>query len=340
VSSKRKIRSKIRKTTKTAKKRFWFYLLAAPIVMVVYLLVAELALWGFLAFQLKAASQNLTYRFESKESLKILCVGDSHTKGEEAPEGHAYPDYLKGLIEDRCPGAHPEILNFGFVGWDMTRLLAYTTKLVESMEIKPDVMILQGGINAYENWEYVQRYFREEKIIVPFWYRVFSKSMISRFTDAEEVARSYEGADYDKFVRKMTHREYFEFIDFCNRHHIRLVFLSYASAYGPKEELINEEVAPLAKKYNIPFIRFAQPMTHDTLTDHGWIAPRRHPTREGYEWIAGRVFNRLMVEIPQLNGCKASGGKDEFPVQQKAKAPSSDETSPGDTSVPPSPPLP
>lgn len=298
------MRSKLRKTTRTAKKRFWFYLLAAPLVLVVYLLIAELALWGFLAFQIKAAAQKLTYRFDSEDSVKILCVGDSHTKGEEAPEGHAYPDCLSRLIEGQCPGIHPEVLNFGFVGWDMSRLLAYSTKLIEGSRIKPDVMVLQGGINAYENWEYVQRYFREEKIIVPLWYRLFSKSMISRFTDAEEVARSYEGADYDKFVQKMTRREYFEFLDLCNRHDIRLVFLSYASAWGPKEELIEGVVKELAETYNVPYLRFRQPETRDALSDRKWIAPRGHPTREGYAWIAVKVFNRLLQVDPRLETCE------------------------------------
>lgn len=288
---------------KSRTKRIVFFLLALPLVALVYLVLAEVGMRTFLGYQIEAAKQRSQYSFTLPDAVRIMCLGDSHTEGAEAPEGQSYPDALQRLLDANCAGRKSEVLNFGFSGRDMSHLRVNANNWITNKSLRPDIMIIQGGLNSFSNWDYFQRYVKKNNIDTPWYYRLLTRAMVTHFFDPEKIFEAYEGLDYFEFVRETSFDEYSLIVEMCTEYKIRPVFLTYFSISGNKELAVELQMDLVAFKYKLPYIRSIQPTVREYLEQNDWIAPNDHPTAEGYELMAKCVYQSLQKEFPDLFTC-------------------------------------
>jgi hypothetical protein len=152
---------------------------------------------------------------------------------------------------------------------------------------------------------------------------VFTKAFLSRFFDLEEMARSFQDEsysanaqyqDYAEFANEMIVTEYANFLGLAKRHDAFPVFLSYATAAGPKEEIMNDFVANLANKRSVPYLLFPQPQTFLAFKEQQMLAPRGHPNAQGYERVARAVYNFLIDHYPPMQKCAPAPWPTDLPM--------------------------
>jgi lysophospholipase L1-like esterase len=80
-------------------------------------------------------------------SVRILCIGDSHTYGGGVERDQTYPAQLQRLLDEREPGRH-SVLNLGLPGMSTTQLRHRLGIWLQRYE--PDVVILWAGVN--DSW--------------------------------------------------------------------------------------------------------------------------------------------------------------------------------------------
>lgn len=73
---------------------------------------------------------------------RIVCVGDSTTRGWPYHERGSYPAWLAAMLADLGPRA--EVVNAGFHGFDSARLEAVAK---ETARLRPSIMIFRAGFN-------------------------------------------------------------------------------------------------------------------------------------------------------------------------------------------------
>lgn len=83
------------------------------------------------------------------DSVRILCVGDSHTFGAGVSREESYPAQLAARLADRHPGMSFDVLNLGVPGAN-TRFIA--NRLEEQLlELRPQLLIVWAGVNNLWN---------------------------------------------------------------------------------------------------------------------------------------------------------------------------------------------
>lgn len=93
----------------------------------------------------------------SSGKLRILCVGDSSTKGTRSsdPERFGYPARLQALLEEREPERF-EVVNLGIPGVNSSQLANRIDRMLDAH--RPDLVIAMVGVN--DSWN-----FRETNVI-------------------------------------------------------------------------------------------------------------------------------------------------------------------------------
>lgn len=82
-------------------------------------------------------------------TLRILCVGDSHTFGLPLPEEESYPAQLAEALSRRHPGIEVEVVNLGIPSLNSSFV---ANRLEEQMhQIQPQLVIVWVGINNLWN---------------------------------------------------------------------------------------------------------------------------------------------------------------------------------------------
>ena len=116
------------------------------------LLVIEgvLQLAGLVARQ---ASSRAQLDPHATETIRILCVGDSHTFGLPLPEEDSYPAQLEVALALRHPDVSFEVVNLGIPGLNS----AFVANRLERQlhQLSPDLVIVWVGINNL--WNVVER---------------------------------------------------------------------------------------------------------------------------------------------------------------------------------------
>jgi lysophospholipase L1-like esterase len=82
---------------------------------------------------------------KARDTVRILCLGDSWTFGANVPQEQTYPQQLGRLLERRFPGGRFEVLNLGVLGYSSFQ----GRELLRSHAIDwdPDFVILGFGMN-------------------------------------------------------------------------------------------------------------------------------------------------------------------------------------------------
>ncbi len=78
-------------------------------------------------------------------TLRIACLGDSHTFGHGVPEGESWPDHLRELLRARHPQARIEVMNCGVNAYNTLQEVHYLGERI--MPFEPDLVLLQYHLN-------------------------------------------------------------------------------------------------------------------------------------------------------------------------------------------------
>jgi hypothetical protein len=81
-------------------------------------------------------------------SVRILCVGDSHTYGAGVPWDESYPAQLQRLLDQRAPGVY-SVVNLGIPGMSTTQVRHRLPD--EIRRYRPDMILVWCGINNQWN---------------------------------------------------------------------------------------------------------------------------------------------------------------------------------------------
>jgi lysophospholipase L1-like esterase len=127
------------------KRRLLKLLLALTAVLLTFEVGLQLTSWEVQRQGIDAAVE----RGPSRESTRILSVGDSHTFGAGVERHQAYPAQLEVVLEERHPGRAFEVWNLGVPGVNT----AYVAKRLEAqvVALEPDLVIVWVGTNNMWN---------------------------------------------------------------------------------------------------------------------------------------------------------------------------------------------
>jgi lysophospholipase L1-like esterase len=88
-------------------------------------------------------------RDASRDTITILCVGDSHTYGAKLPDEESYPSQLRVLLGESYPEWGFNVVNLGFPGVNS----AFVANRLESqiLQIRPHLVMVSAGANNIWN---------------------------------------------------------------------------------------------------------------------------------------------------------------------------------------------
>jgi hypothetical protein len=78
-------------------------------------------------------------------TLRIACLGDSHTFGHGVGEGETWPDGLRERLAPAAGGARVEVMNCGVNAYNTLQEVVYLGEVV--MPFEPDLVLLQVHLN-------------------------------------------------------------------------------------------------------------------------------------------------------------------------------------------------
>jgi lysophospholipase L1-like esterase len=81
----------------------------------------------------------------------IVCVGDSHTAGAEAPRGKDYPTQLQERLRASDPARTVRVLNFASSGANSSRAANTAIRFLEASSRAPDAVLFLAGYNNHWN---------------------------------------------------------------------------------------------------------------------------------------------------------------------------------------------
>lgn len=81
---------------------------------------------------------------KDKNTIRILCMGDSYTEGDGANVGYEYPRQLENILRENYPNQKFEVINAGKNGSDILFVETFYTE--QLVKLKPDIFI--AGINS------------------------------------------------------------------------------------------------------------------------------------------------------------------------------------------------
>ncbi|NLH50482.1 MAG: hypothetical protein GX444_18045 [Myxococcales bacterium] len=236
-------------------------------------------------------------------TFRILCSGDSHTYGMDAPADLSYPRQLGNLLNSRSLKTGYQVVNGGVPGFNSSQALRQIKETLEKPESRPDLVIVCAGKNNDHNFQEA-RFWREETLK--------TQPIRAQVRELLERSKTYQlgkitvynlqrslGSDHDlqysslikddEFLTRWLIQDYGEMIETVRQKNVHILFLNYFLACRS----VDDALQSTAKKYGVGFVdvrSFRQPfgltmkLVGDTL----------HPNEKGYAAIARFVADALM----------------------------------------------
>ncbi len=111
----------------------------------VALILLLLAVFLEVALQVAARfAPNRAGKWRAGASIRVLCVGDSHTFGSGVAEQEAYPAQLQATLDERSEGTW-SVINLGLPGMSTAQVRGRLP--VQIARYRPDVVVLWAGVN-------------------------------------------------------------------------------------------------------------------------------------------------------------------------------------------------
>ena len=116
-------------------------LILCALIVIFLSLEISLRVAGFLYYFYKI--NNKTLNFSGKNTIRILCLGDSFTFGVGAENGNDYPRQLERLLNENCQDKKFIVYNRGIPGQNSSMVLK---RLVHNINTyRPDTILLLIG---------------------------------------------------------------------------------------------------------------------------------------------------------------------------------------------------
>ncbi|MDD5128175.1 MAG: SGNH/GDSL hydrolase family protein [Candidatus Omnitrophica bacterium] len=275
------------------KRKFKAYIKSAIFVTIVSLIALELALFvsgKYLLWQRRT-------RRDVPGTIRIVCLGDSHTFGVGTSMRYSYPEQLARLLALNNHQQRFSILNLGIPGAS-TKRQAQELKLFLKEHGAEAVILLTGRNNDSElkGWMNNQSshsgQFRTEDLKILRFIRT-----ISAYFRKKDIRRD------SQYNRAYEHR-YSSYLNFyleeirklCQDKGAKLILLSY---YNSSDNLIKD----FSYKYNIPYLDFTPDFESlfKIVDSSKYISPdMSHLNRLGYKFFAEQLYGDLFLKQTYL----------------------------------------
>ncbi|MCM8791535.1 MAG: SGNH/GDSL hydrolase family protein [Candidatus Omnitrophica bacterium] len=276
---------------KTTFAKKYLYLVVIGVVALV-MLEALLFLWGrYLLWQ-------RTTKSDIPETIRIVCVGDSHTFGVGTSVVYSYPAQLEKLLNLNNPNQKFSVVNLGIPGASTRYQFKELRSFLNTHDAKL-IILLTGRNNALE----VNRISKEKTYILGCikshlqalrsfkFLRLLFKYLFKKDTSDDRIhilnEKSY--AEYMNLylqaIRKL-----------CADKSAKLVILSY---YNSSDTIIKE----FADRYSITYIDFTADfnLLFKAEDKSRFLSPDlSHLNRLGYKFFAEQLYNYLFFNQEQL----------------------------------------
>ena len=251
---------------------------------------------------------NVRKMFHHPDSFKILWIGDSHTRGIGAGDGLSYPEALEQIINSSCPSVCVEVLNSGQAGFDLPTIRQSTEFMLDRLEIQPDLVIIQGGVNTtHSNWDTYRKYLNGK--MHPIYQHLptflwFLLTKLKTFHLLELFHRDWtvtllSNESVIEIGSSINEREYGLLVERFLSGGTQPIFLGYAAH---TQECLFTAMDKVANQFQVPFLAFSQPETEYFLKKKGWIV-EYHPDHRGYRFIAQWVYQLLREMSLECSSC-------------------------------------
>ena len=297
----RMVRKPIRSYRRILRSRRVRYAFLSVLLLFIAVEVA-LRLIGHFMYQPIARESEVLNR---PDSFSILCAGDSHTYGVDAPRGLSYPDQLENLLNANSATTGYVTANLGVPGYNSAQTLRQLRDAFDGSNGIPDLVIICVGGNNNHNFRYAR--FWEEELLGTESYR-------NQFRHLLEHSRAYHLGRITVWRITSTLRrnpeqvfdlvlwdrevlvdwlvgDYEEMIDLVRANGRGILFLNYYH-YLPS---VNESLRTVARTRGVPFVN-VQWFRLPPVLGARLVGETSHPNEKGYAAIARFVHEGLLEQ--------------------------------------------
>jgi len=224
-------------------------------------------------------------------AYRILCVGESTTRGFPGPLAQSYPAQLEDLLRARHPGANVKVYNRGVSAISAYDIYAHLPKYLR--QTRPQLVVLQAGNNMGSIWPDSQAAFLDRSMTFRLGllsWRILALAWRGRLI----VSRAYHDAylvPKEGVRREMDQQTTRRYMDLCVRRiqeeGARVILLGYFNS-PDGSELLREAArslgVPFCPTYDIYQDYARKGRASELISEDGW-----HPSELGYRLMARRL---------------------------------------------------
>jgi lysophospholipase L1-like esterase len=286
------------------------------LAVVAVLIVLELGLRGIGLVLYRPIDRTLGRLAEAgPKAFRILCIGDSHTRGVEAPEGMGYPDQLERLLNDGKRKARYVVVNQGVSGYNSSQALIRLREVLDGPLPKPHLVLVCVGKNNDHNLQHA-RFWSDARIAsAPVrtqaeylleHSKVFRLGRITRINleagvngglDLEHE-RIFTPGEADLITGWMA-EDFREMVRVVRERGGEMAFVTYFMRFP----FVDDTVREVAKAQDVPVLDATWPVAVIGFLQ-GLLGGTGHPNARGYGRVARDVEEGLLREglIPDAPG--------------------------------------
>ena len=279
----------------------------AVLAVAVSLVALECVLWTAGVLLYRPIDQELGRLNEGGDAVRILCVGDSHVYGMDAPPEMSFPSQLERLLNARDRARRYQVVNQGVPGFNSSQTLNRLREILEGPYEKPQLVLVCVGKNNDHNFRDA-RFWAEEGLgqATPRQQaahlleqsRVYQLGKITR-RNLEAGLNEERSLEFDPVLSSrdstLLHdwltADFDEMVDLVEQSGGRIAFVSYFHTVT----YVDESMQAVAADRHVPWIDVQWSMLAVGMMP-GLVGETNHPNARGYGRVARSVLDGLERE--------------------------------------------
>jgi len=287
------------------------------LIVLIYLFLSEvvLRLIGAILFQ---PIEMEFRRLETAEAgvFRILCIGDSHTYGIDAPAKYSYPQQLANLLNSNRRAAKYLVVNAGVPGWNSSQSLIELKKVLARGKHPPQLVLICVGKNNDHNFQeariwkdehmktqpvrtqiqYLLEHLKTYRLGKVTYYNI--KALLAVHGDLNTQRIIWD----DEILIDWLKQDYREMVDLAQSYGGQAVFINYWERWPT----VDEGMKAVAAEKGVLFVD----VTHFRLSPvliWKLIGRTAHPNAKGYAAITRFIYDALLANrlVPDAPGFTA-----------------------------------
>lgn len=276
------------------------------LIIIVVLAVVELVLWSIGGHLYRPITRELGRLDDQLENtFRILCIGDSHTFGMDAPREMSYPAQLERLLNATRVNTRYVVVNQGVPGFNSSQTLNLLREILDGPHPDPQLVLVGGGKNNDHNFKEARFWEAKEMADAPLWRQAAYLLEHSKTYQLGKVTRENLKAGLAKKLEKEYRRvinpkdttlltdwlkaDFLEMVDLAEGRGARIAFVSYFH----QEPFVDSSMLEVSANRSVTLIDVRWPMLPVSLM-YGLIGKTGHPNQRGYSRVAKSVFDGLL----------------------------------------------